>query len=106
MWCLVVSIPDLCTLTYFDGMVSIIFIKWLLTHTLHKVENHSSHGQDPGFLERGFRFIGRGGVRWGGFCFAHFSQISHENEIIWSHGIVIGDSFSWDSDGGFKRPIV
>ena len=40
-------------------------------------------GVDPGFLESGFIRI-----KWLGFTLlllSNFSQISHENEIIWSH---------------------
>ena len=38
----------------------------------------SSTGVDPGFLERGFIYIPL-------LILSHFSLITHENEIIWSH---------------------
>ena len=40
-------------------------------------QSQSPAGADPGFLERGFMYIK--------LILSHFSQISHENEIIWSH---------------------
>ena len=38
---------------------------------------------DPGFLERGFICL----KEWGFVLLivSHFSEMSHENEIIWSH---------------------
>ena len=48
---------------------------------LHQHPNFAS-GVDPGFLEMGFLCKKCGGP----FAdFISFSQISHENEIIWSH---------------------
>ena len=60
--------------------------KWKLEQLLRfpALDKHVFYsGADPGFLERGFVFIKVWGV-----CFAdlsQFSQMSHDNEIIWSH---------------------
>ena len=43
----------------------------------------SSRGADPGFLEMGFKCIKGWGFAL--LILSHFSSISHENEIIWSH---------------------
>ena len=40
-------------------------------------------GADPGFLEMGFICIKVYGLAM--LILSHFSSISHENEIIWSH---------------------
>ena len=42
-----------------------------------------STGADPGFLERGFLCIKVWGFAL--LILSHLAQISHENEIIWSH---------------------
>ena len=61
-----------------------------LSFDTHIVGNHMSQllltilsGANPVFLERGFIYIKVSGFAL--LILSHFSQISYENEIIWSH---------------------
>ena len=52
-------------------------------------------GADPGFLERG-----GGGVL---LILTHFSKVSHENEIIWSHYFIFIGYLKTGAGRGFER---
>ena len=99
VWYLIASFPDLCRLSYFSfytfdfdqvcgrlhGLIRANISDYLLLMLLYPliVWIWSLTGADPGFLERVFVCINVWGFAL--LILSHFSKISHENEIIWSH---------------------